>query len=79
MSKKSEDKQLTTLAPEEEQKYSTGDLLKSTFSAAIGVQTNANREKDFKNGNIKTFVFAGIIFTVLFIGTLVTVINFVLP
>ncbi len=68
-----------TEQPEEEQKYSTGDLLKSTLSAAIGVQTNANREKDFKHGNIKTFVFAGIIFTMLFIGTLLTVINFVLP
>jgi len=65
--------------PEEEQKHSAGDLLKSTLSAAIGVQTNANREKDFKHGNIKTFVIAGIIFTVLFIGTVVTVVNLVLP
>lgn len=64
---------------EEEQKYSAGDLLKSTLSAAIGVQTNANREKDFKQGNIKTFVFAGIIFTVLFIGSVLTVVNLVLP
>ena len=55
------------------------DILKSTLSAAIGVQSNANREKDFKHGNIKTFVFAGIIFTVLFIGTVITVVNLVLP
>ena len=79
MSEQSEDKQPATQAPEEEQKYSTGDLLKSTLSAAIGVQTNANREKDFKQGNIKTFVFAGIIFTVLFIGSVLTVVNLVLP
>lgn len=79
MSEQSEDKQSTTQAPEEEQKYSAGDLLKSTLSAAIGVQTNANREKDFKQGNIKTFVFAGIIFTVLFIGSVLTVVNLVLP
>ena len=62
-----------------EQKPSTADLLKSTLSAAIGVQNNANRERDFKHGNIKTFVLAGIIFTVLFIGTVITVVNFVLP
>ena len=62
-----------------EQKPSTSDLLKSTLSAAIGVQNNANRERDFKHGNIKTFVFAGIIFTVLFIGSVVTIVHFVLP
>jgi hypothetical protein len=63
---------------EDEQKHSAVDLLKSTLSAAIGVQTNANREKDFKHGNIKTFVIAGIIFTVVFIGTVITVVNLVL-
>ena len=62
-----------------EQKPSAADLLKSTLSAAIGVQNNANRERDFKHGNIKTFVFAGIIFTVLFIGSVVTIVHFVLP
>ena len=62
-----------------EQKPRTADLLKSTLSAAIGVQNNANRERDFKHGNIKTFVFAGIIFTVLFIGSVVTIVHFVLP
>lgn len=63
----------------EKEKHSAVDLLKSTLSAAVGVQTNANREKDFKHGNIKTFVFAGIIFTVLFIGTIITIVNLILP
>lgn len=75
MSEQPESEQLA----EEEQKPKASDLLKSTLSAAIGVQSNANRERDFKHGNIKTFVFAGIIFTVLFIGTVITVVNFVLP
>ena len=74
MSKQTEDK-----AEEDGHKPSAVDLLKSTLSAAIGVQNNANRERDFKHGNIKTFVFAGIIFTVLFIATVITVVNFVLP
>jgi len=64
---------------EEEKKPKTTDLLKSTLSAAIGVQSNANRERDFKHGNIKTFVFAGIVFTVIFIGTVITIVNMVLP
>lgn len=79
MSEQSGDKQQTAQAPEEKQKHSTSDLLKSTLSAAIGVQSNANREKDFKHGNIKTFVFAGIIFTVVFIVAVLTVVNLVLP
>mgnify|MGYP003383966139 FL=1 len=81
MTEQAEENQMADKEPlaEEEQKHSAVDLLKSTLSAAIGVQTNANREKDFKHGNIKTFVFAGIIFTVLFIGTVITVVNLVLP
>ncbi|OUS10393.1 hypothetical protein A9Q89_11250 [Gammaproteobacteria bacterium 53_120_T64] len=64
---------------DDEQRPGAIDLLKSTLSAAIGVQTNANRERDFKHGNIKTFVVAGIVFTVVFIGTVISVVNFVLP
>ncbi len=80
MTNKTENEQgLENERPEAEEKPSATDLLKSTLSAAIGVQNNANRERDFKHGNIKTFVFAGIIFTVLFIGTVITVVNFVLP
>ncbi len=63
---------------EEREKPNTADLVKSTLSAAIGVQSNANRERDFKHGNIKTFVIAGITFTLLFIGTVITVVNVVL-
>jgi len=75
MSKPSEDAKETS----DDQKPSAVDLLKSTLSAAIGVQNNANRERDFKHGNIKTFVFAGVIFTVVFIASVITVVNFVLP
>ena len=80
MTKQVDDEQgLESQLSEEGKKPSVSDLLKSTLSAAIGVQNNANRERDFKHGNIKTFVFAGIIFTVLFIATVITVVNFVLP
>ncbi|MBQ0719509.1 MAG: DUF2970 domain-containing protein [Gammaproteobacteria bacterium] len=75
MSKQAEDEKLAA----EEQKPGATALLKSTLSAAIGVQSNANRERDFKHGNIKTFVVAGIIFTVIFIGSVITVVNLVLP
>jgi hypothetical protein len=42
-------------------------VIKSVLAAFIGVQSEANRKKDFENGSLSTYVIAGIIFTVLFI------------
>lgn len=64
--------------PDDDKKPSIFDVAKSTLSAAIGIQKNTNRERDFKHGNIKTFAIAGLIFIVLFIGTIVTVVNIVI-
>ncbi len=50
-------------------------ILQSTLAGAIGVQSNKNREKDFKNGNIWVFVASGLIFTVLFILTITTLVR----
>lgn len=50
----------------------------STLAAAIGVQSNKNRERDFRSGSIKAYVAAGIIFTTLFVLTLVLVVRTVL-
>lgn len=50
----------------------------STLAAAIGVQSNKNRERDFKGGSIKAYIAAGIIFTTLFVLTLVLVVKTVL-
>lgn len=54
------------------------DIVKSTLAAALGVQSNKNRERDFKHGSIKTFAIAGIIFTVIFIAVVITVVKIVL-
>ena len=53
-------------------------LLKSTLSAFIGVHSNENRERDFKHGKISHFIGIGILFGLLFIGTIVTVVQIVL-
>ncbi len=50
----------------------------SVFAAALGVQSSKNRERDFKQGRAGIFIAAGIIFTLLFIGTVLTVVNIVL-
>ena len=63
---------------ESDQKPGFIDIVKSTLAAALGVQSNKNRERDFKHGSIKTFAIAGIIFTVIFIGIVITVVKIVL-
>ena len=54
-------------------------VIKSVLAAAIGVQSSKNREKDFKAKNsIYIYILAGIIFTLLFVLTVLGVVNLVL-
>ncbi len=41
--------------------------LRSVAAAAFGVQSNANRERDFTHGKASHFIIAGIIGTVIFL------------
>ena len=52
-------------------------ILQSTLAAAFGVQSQRNRAKDFEEGNAGWFILAGIIFTVVFVFTVLTVVNLV--
>lgn len=53
-------------------------MVLSTLAAAVGVQSRRNRERDFTRGNAMSFIIAGVVFTVLFVFTIVTVVNLVL-
>ncbi|MFT4872788.1 DUF2970 domain-containing protein [Congregibacter sp.] len=53
-------------------------VISSVFAAGLGVQSSKNRERDFKQGRIGTFIFTGLLFTALFIGTVYTVVSLVL-
>lgn len=48
-------------------------VIGSILAAAIGVQSGKNRERDFENKTIVPYVIGGLLFTVLFIATLVGV------
>ena len=50
----------------------------SVLAAAFGVQSNANRQRDFKHGKARNFIIAGVVFTALFVLTLVLVVRLVL-
>jgi len=54
------------------------EIAKSIFSAAIGVQSNKNRERDFQQGSLSAYVIGGVIFTLTFIGVIVFVVSLVL-
>jgi hypothetical protein len=53
-------------------------IVLSTLAAFIGVQSNRNRARDFKYGNIYSFIIAGVIFTIIFIVCVTTVVRSVL-
>lgn len=51
----------------------------SVMQASFGVQSQENKERDFANGSVTGFIVAALIFTVLFVLTLVVVVKAVLP
>lgn len=71
-----------TVKPEGKQKkgqeLNPMQVLSSVLAAGLGVQSSKNRERDFNQGSFKVFVFAGIVFTLVFIGAVFTVVQMVL-
>ena len=63
---------------EQDRDVSTGSVVRSILAAAFGVQTTRNQQRDFAQGNYRHFIVGGIVFTVLFVLTLVLVVNLVL-
>lgn len=63
---------------EQPRKPGLGQVILSTLAAAFGVQTNKNRERDFKGGNIKIYIIAGVVFTTLFVLGVVLLVKLVL-
>ena len=58
-------------------KTNIGALVKSILAAAIGVQSNKNRERDFEEGNPLAFIIGGFVFTALFIFTIAVIVGIV--
>ncbi|WP_461482688.1 DUF2970 domain-containing protein [Porticoccus sp.] len=61
-----------------EQKPGFWQIVFSTLAAFLGVQSNKNRERDFKHGNIYVYIVSGLIFTTVFIFCVITVVRLVL-
>ena len=53
-------------------------IVGSILAAAFGVQSSKNRERDFNQGKTRHYIIGGIVFTALFILTLVMIVRAVL-
>ena len=53
-------------------------IVKSVLAAFVGVQSDNNRQQDFAQGKLSTYVIAGIIFTLVFVGGLILLVSAIL-
>jgi diacylglycerol kinase len=63
---------------EEDMQLGFWQLLKSTLSAFLGVQSTANRERDFRHGKLSHFIWMGLLFGLAFVLTLIGVVQLVM-
>jgi len=64
--------------PDQRESLTFGQMLKSTLAAALGVQSSANRERDFTHGKASHFILLGIGFTIVFVVVMVVIVRAVL-
>ena len=50
-------------------------VFKSVLSAFIGVQSEANRKRDFEYGSFSNYIIVGLIVTVLFVGVIILLVS----
>ncbi len=55
------------------------EVLGSTFAALLGVQSQANKVRDFTRGNAVHFFLSGLIFTIALVAGFVLLVQAVLP
>ena len=53
-------------------------IIGSLFAGWIGVQSKANRERDFQHGKFSHFIVGGVIFVILFVLAIIGIVQSVL-
>lgn len=59
-------------------KPSIFDVVKSVLASFFGVQSDANRKRDFQQGSPLQFIIVGLILTILFIVGMILIVRFIL-
>ncbi|PCI65499.1 MAG: hypothetical protein COB38_11080 [Gammaproteobacteria bacterium] len=65
-------------SPEENKKIGPLQIVGSVLAAMVGIQTEDNRERDFTSGQIGNYIFVGVIVVIIFIFTLMSVVDNIL-
>ena len=68
-----------SIADKPERQPGLKDVIASVAAAFFGVQSDKNRRRDFSKGKFSHFVIVGLFAVVLFVGTLIAIVNLVLP
>ena len=76
--KRAERPEHTAPREQDDEGLSLLQMISSVLAAAFGVQSSKNRERDFSRGKPMHFITLGLVFTVLFVLTVITVVNLVL-
>ncbi|PCJ83596.1 MAG: hypothetical protein COA54_15235 [Thiotrichaceae bacterium] len=69
---------MTTDKTDNPKKITPFSFMGSIFAAWFGVQTKANRERDFEQGKFHYFVIGGITFAILFVLFIVGIVKVVM-
>ena len=56
-------------------KFNFSEVIKSVLAAAIGIQSLQNQKKDFKSNKAYIYIIFGLVFTVIFVATLIIVVK----
>ncbi len=63
----------------QDDKPSLFDVVRSVLMAFLGVQSGANRERDFTRGNAGVFIAVGVVLTLMFLVAVYAVVQLALP
>jgi len=55
----------------------TAQVIGSTLAAVFGVQSRENKIRDFEHGHIGQFIAAGLLFTAVFVGGMIALVNLI--
>jgi len=55
----------------------TAQVIGSTLAAVFGVQSRENKIRDFEHGHIGRFIAAGLLFTAVFVGGMIALVNLI--
>lgn len=53
-------------------------ILQSVLAAMFGVQSEEKRQQDFEGGHAGSYIFVGIVMVVIFVFTLIAIVNSIL-